>query len=411
MRWRTPTSSPSPGARSERFSKTIETGRWWKGAPESLKVMIVEEKGTLLLGLAKMNRRAQGHTATSGKKKPHRYQQATRVFFYNLGDIEHVWALLHTFRHLAAYAAGLKENQQDRRYTLELGQRRTLSRAALQLASDAADPDVKYDGVEVLDLRCTNGNYRNPNNKVFALDPDIREKAESRWRAACSHRPQYTFHIRRVLTSAEDELRAFTLNDASEITIPLEAAGAVVDALRYVAQYVWSYIVRHPDQAHERQEGARQRRQLHKLQPVDKVLIPRLDECLTFKPEHALFQDSELYERTIPRYQAGSWGGFHPLYLRRLCAYSAGELRWGAHWLTSEWEAQEDVAAVERRLATALLLRVRAIFRVLVLTLTLKQKRRHSARRVYPRCLRARRPVTQRRKVELRARGPPARPP
>lgn len=411
MRWHTSTRNRGPGARSERFSKTVETGRWWKGAPESLKVMVVEEKGTLLLGLAKMNRRAQGRTATSGKRKPHQYQQSTRVFFYNLGDTEHVWALLHTFRHLAAYAAGLKKNQQDRRYALALGQQRKLSRAGVALANEAAYPGVKYDGIEILSLRCENGNYRNPSNRVYAQDPDVRERAERQWRAACSHRPQYTFRIRRVLTAAEDELRAFTINDASEIDVPLEAAEAVVEALRYVVQYVWSYIVRHPDQAEKRQEGAHQWRQLHKLQPVDQVLMPRLDECLTFKPEPALFAARELYNRTIPRYQAGAWGGFHPLYLRRLCAYSAGELRWGVHWPVSEWEAMDDALVTERLLSVELLRMQRAVLRHLVLTLTLKQKRQRGTSRTYLRKLHTQRPAPQLWKVELRSRGPPTRPP
>jgi hypothetical protein len=368
--------------------------------------MTVPYKGTMLLGLAKLNLRSQGHTTTFGKRKPQKYQQATRTFFYNLGDAEHVRALLQTFRHLTAYAAAMKENRWDRRYCLNIGQRRVLTRSQLDLVNEAAD--VNYDGREILEILCENGNYRNPGHQVFAWDPEVRRAATERWRAQCSPRKRYTFKIRRTLGSGPGEMRGFTLDDASEVEIPLEAAEKVVEALQVVIQHLWSYLNRNPAQADRRYIGKQEKWQLHRLPVVDRLLMPRLSEAVTFHSEHALFFARELYDAQIPRF-AGQ--GFHPLYLRRLEALDAGELRWCANWPMSEWQALQDVVTAQRGLAAQGLLKLRQVLRAAITILALKRRRRCRKQRKYTRKLRGRRPLEREERVERRSRGPPRRPP
>ena len=370
---------------------------------------MVEDRGTLLLGFTKLNRRTQGHTSTD-KRKPQKYQRSTRVFFYNLGDEQHVHALLHTFQHLAAMAAGIKEKPTHSQYRLKIGDRRALSKAPLLLKNDAVD-DVNFDGQELLELLCENANYRNPSNRVHALDPEIRERAQAQWRAACTKKERVTFRIRSTLSRQDEEMRAYALNDASELTIPLEAVEGLVDAVRELLLFLWSYLGRHPEQTDRRYEGPAARWQLHRLIPVDAVLLPRIHEVFAFQEEPALFEHRELYNAHIPRLRRDTENpalqDFHPLHVRRLAAYEAQRLHWSCLWKVSEWQAQEDLLRVKQLLHAGVLRRLREVVRCLILTMLVKRKRRQTKRGTVVHGASMPPPLAHVLQVELRSRGPP----
>lgn len=170
-------------ARTARFLRSVESGRWSRGRPEELWSFITEHKRTLMLGFTKALRVSKGFT-NGGSKKPHRYQQATRGLFYNLADKDHMKALLVTFSRMSSMGALLKDR--PGKYGLQIGEQRKLS-----------SRHIPGQGTETLILACENGSFRAPNHKVYARNKEIREKAKREYRRRCSPIKQYTFLIQR----------------------------------------------------------------------------------------------------------------------------------------------------------------------------------------------------------------------
>jgi len=311
---------------------------------------------------------------------------------------------------MVAKAAGMQHNSGEH---LLIGQQQILSRARLHLQNDVVD-SVKFDGEEILELICENANYRNPSDKIYAQDPTVRQQALDRWRKNCQKKPRHFFRLRRVLTNDNDEIRAYAVNNASELTIPLEAVEKLAAGLQTLLRNLWSYTVRHPEQVDYRYEGSRQRWQLHRLQPVDTMLLPRIAETLTFRQEPALFSSRELYDASTPRMcpnvvRITTLDDYHPIYLKRLLAFAAGELHWSADWKVSEWEALNDVARVRQLLYVEMCRKLYVMLRLRILAFTMKRKPRHKrvAFLLPSACLRGPYQTEQSAVVELHARGPP----
>lgn len=288
MHPRRPHSLSFPGAREARFLVSLETGQWWKGVPEQVCTYLLPTHSTILLGITKLNQHATG-TSQLGYRKPYRFHQETRPLFYNLSDEEHLRAFYRTFLHLLSYSAGLQRGPDKYRYYMELGERRVLCRTPLQLRrQDAGFED--YLGEEVLELLCENANYRNPHPKCHATSGPVREAACAEWRRKCAPQKAYRFRIRRVLRKGSDEVRAATINDCTELTLPLEVAEKLAERLPDMLRRLWSYSLRHPEQVEVRHDHCESttRMQLHRLPAFEHELLPRLPN-LTFEPRWQLF--------------------------------------------------------------------------------------------------------------------------
>ncbi len=298
------------GGREARFLVSLETGRWWKGAPEQLCAYAIPSHSTTLLGLSKFNQHAAG-TSQLGYRKPHKFYQDTRPLLYNLADGDHVRAFYRTFQHLFAYAAGMQQGPNRHRYSVPLGGRRVLCTTPITLRREEGGYE-DYEGKEILEVLCENANYRTPSRKCEANNADIRSRAKEEWYRKCSPQRAYRFRIRRVLTKGNDELRGYTINECSELTVPLGAAEKLAGRLPELLQYVWDYTLRNPDQVTTRRDhedvGARE--QLHRLPAFEQLLVPKLQK-LQYRAQWELFRHrsrrrsiADLQERAkLPLYE------------------------------------------------------------------------------------------------------------
>lgn len=308
-----------------------------------------------MLGLTKALRVSKGF-AYGGNKKPHAYRQVTRGLFYNLADQQHLRAFLTTFSRLTAMSAMITDR--PGLYGLELGQRRFLSKVT-----------IPGQGIETLELLCENGNYREPSNRVFARNKQIRDEAKLRHKRLCSPIKQYTFVVHR-----EQDIEG-TINGGSELRIPLESVERLASAIDGLLHDVWEYVGEHRDQVELRYDHPdRVRWQLHHPPALD-WLIPRLSSALSFKAEPALFESPELYAY-VPRVQED--GSYHPRYVRKLLAYARGDLRWRSSWDVSELEAQRDLSLMYTKLYKGIVGTLRKMVLVYLLCLSMRYERKHN---------------------------------
>ncbi len=317
--------------RPSRFSVAVDTGQWWYNCPEQVTAFLKLHGRSMLLGIGKSIRQPRGYSYTTGSARPHQYVESAKPILYDLADRQHLDVFTRTFRHIAAFSAGVT-NKCGRFYRMKVGDSKVLSRVPMSLA--VTDPKtgnrIQHDGYEELEVECENANYREPDNRIFAWDVTIREAAWEEWRKQCTHKPRLVFTIRRKTMEGE---YASYMKSGSRLTIPVEAIPLFVKRVDTLIREFWTYVQRHPEQLAERR--------LVYPQQLD-LLLERLVYILEHVPEDALFATPELYKE--PR-------RFTQEYLNVLDVYQKKRLRWPPQWSTKKYDADNDVHKIERRIA------------------------------------------------------------
>ena len=144
-----------PGFRSAHFCSSWLTGDWWGRRPEELQFYFTVLDGIPLLGFSKANRRPDGITVKG--RRPHKLQQSTKPFYYDISNPTHLEAFLRTMRHLVAFSAGLAATPHKKPYSLDFNDSKQLCRTELDTTGiyDPKRPDRYVEKTfEILEVRC-----------------------------------------------------------------------------------------------------------------------------------------------------------------------------------------------------------------------------------------------------------------
>lgn len=346
---------PSPhrflGSRAARFATSVDSGYWKNSVPQQLEASIQATNRSVVLGFGKSERRVSGFTATR-KKRPHKYVQAARSFLYNLSDSEEAAAFVETLRHITGFASGIATTPFRSPFCMGFGERRLLHQNPM----------------ERLEVVCENANYKTPDNRLFAANPEIRAAYWKKWRKQCAPVRKYRFVITRKDGGKERRLVVYP-----------SAVKQFSEALLRLINSFWLYLQRHPEQVQRRYTGYQSRWQLHYPATMDWLALPNVREALAFKPEAALFTDPYLYEVDADRRST--------LYQKRLLAYAEGSLRWRDQWQVSEQQAKLDLRTLRIAISAAQVRTLTQTAMMLALCTVLKKSRPTASyrKRAFPR--------------------------
>lgn len=266
----------------------ITTGRWWYGCPEQMFVTVGpldRRKTTTAIAFLMMNREPNGAT-WSGKRRPHKYKQAVRSFYYDLGIPSHVDAFLRVSRMLIAFVAGKHREDFFVEYPLKYVQ---------PIGIHDGDVGAGYEQVWIEDGNLT----------IRRFVDVLHRKTE--WR----------------------RVKGGYANLASEFTIPLGVAERYAEWAARVIPYLFS------DQLAP-----------HNLKPrsLDPEWLPRARHALEWEAEPAVFDSPEMYKDAAGILEEDpSAIPYTYEYLTRLDAYTKDRLRWNPAWVEQKLDVQADV--------------------------------------------------------------------
>jgi hypothetical protein len=246
-----------------------------------------------------LNREPNGVTYTY-KRKPHKYRQSVRSFYYDLGEPSHVDAFLRVCRMLIAYVAEGRRDDFFVEYPLKWVQ-----------PIDKYNGSVNLSGFEQVWIE----------PRPEPLPPGLQMRSGGAPRQPV--RPEPVLKIKRYAQvkqkGAWRRVKGGWANLASHFTIPLSVAKKFSDWAGRMLPYMFT-----------------DRLTPHVTRPrnLDPEWLPRARHALAWEAESAVFDAPELLvDESGYRFSDPSSVPFTRTYLERLNAYAEGRLRWDPGWV------------------------------------------------------------------------------
>ena len=399
-----------PSFRDARFCTSVPCG-WANGAPEEIQVFLIAHLGTMFLGISKSRRTSKG-SSLRRLERPHLFEQTTPAFFYALDCKEHVGAFLETFRHLAAFAAAIKQDPTWVKNFIgdALDQVQLCQTKFEQEVCDPTGRELRGKGYEWLTLekqdifhpeqRLHKDYWRElderitspvitPDGRLVAQLPEKPPLEEQKW-ITTGH--PWFFKIERYwITKNERRTPVTSLGKATHLTLPVDVVASLCEALYKLLTYYRSYVGRHKDQLRRHvwdtsPFAAVRKTQLYYDERAWEAFLPELKGALSPTPEPALWEYPHFYEKGKALFKRAKnerkenrkrlkLNEFNKSYLTRLLLFAEKKLFWRLWWSVPQWVAKRDVSYIDKLLWKRLAATTFARFAFLVGCCTLKREK------------------------------------